>query len=156
MSDNRLIFRIDDKSDLEDFDRLISLMGFQSRSDYFRSCVAVTVHGAALAEASGKIDPIAHGWINRQKRYAAKKHSEETALLLNIDRMAKAIIAMKGVKTAYRALKDDIIRQTFEDTGRAFTADEVADAMTAYQMYHRAELDDYRTNTAREIYAAED
>lgn len=151
-----ITFRVDDKSDLDDFDRLISLMGFQSRSDYFRSCVAVTIHGAALAEASGTLDPVVRAWIDRQKIFAAKKQSETALLQQMIHDTAHPIIAMKGVKTAYRVLRDDLIREMLRETGRVFTYDEIMDALKTYQTYHRAELDEHRTNTAREIYAAED
>lgn len=156
MTEDKISFRIDDKSDLEDFDRFISLMGFQSRSDYFRSCVAVTVHGAALAEASGHLDPLVCAWITRQKTFAAKKQGEAVALQTMIRDVAHPIIAMKGIKTAYRVLREDMIREMVKETGRVFTADEIMEAMKAYQTYHRAELDDYRTNTAREMYATED
>lgn len=155
MIEDKIAFRFD-KSDLEGFDRLISLMGFQSRSDYFRSCVSVTVHGAALIGATGKLDPITDAWIKCQKAHSAKKLSEEESLQKMIGEVSHSVIAMKGVKTAYRVLRDDMIREMVKETGRVFTADEIMEAMKAYQTYHRTELDDYRTNTAREMYASED
>lgn len=155
MTDVRTAFMTNER-DLSALDERIRYMGFPSRSEYLRACITVTVNSAALAAASGQpLDPITQDWIQRMREHGDNRHDDEVVLLQYIGRVGLPVIAMKGLKTAFRTLKADLIAEMLRETGRAFSEDEVREVMNAYAVYHKVEIDEYRAKIAREFYAVE-
>ena len=143
-----------DEYDLSALDEQIPYMGFSSRSEFFRSVVAITVHGAALADASGQpLDPATRAWIEQMREHGDRRHDDEKVLLEYIGRVGLPAIAMKGLKTAFRTLKIDMAAEMLRETGRVFSEDEMWRILNAYATYHKVEIDGYRAKTAREFYA---
>lgn len=152
MSELRVNF-FADEYDLSALDKQIPYMGFTSRSDYLRACITVTVHGAALAAASGQpLDPITQDWIQQMREHGDHRHDDEVALLEYIGQVAVPVLAMKGLRTAFKVLKDTLNAEMVRQ-GRAFSEDEIWKALGAYETYHRTEIENYRLKTALEIYA---
>jgi len=142
-----------DEYDLSALDEQIPYMGFSSRSEFFRSVVAITVHGAALADASGRpLDPITRDWIQRMREHGDRRHDDEVALLEYIGKVGMPVIAMKGLRTAFKVLKNDLTVEMVQRIGRAFSEDEIWKALNAYATYHRAEIENYRLKTTMELY----
>ncbi|WOX55047.1 hypothetical protein R6Y95_06115 [Methanoculleus palmolei] len=141
-----------DEYDLSALDEQIPYMGFTSRSEYLRACITVTVHGPALAEAAGKLDPVTQGWIQQMREHGDRRHDDEVALLEYIGKVGLPVIAMKGLKTAFKALKADMIAEMLRETGRVFSEDDMWRILNAYAVYHKVEIEEYRSKTAVALY----
>lgn len=153
MTDVRTAFMTNER-DLSALDERIHYMGFPSRSEYLRACITVTVNSAALAAASGQpLDPITQDWIQRMREHGGRRHDDEKVLLEYIGRVGLPVIAMKGLKTAFKVLKTDMAAEMLRETGWIFSEDEMWRILNAYATYHKVEIDGYRAKTAREFYA---
>lgn len=152
MSELRVNF-VANERDLAALDERIHYMGFSSRSEYFRACIDVTVNSAALADASGQpLDPATRAWIEQMREHGDRRHDDEVALLEYIGKVGMPVIAMKGLRTAFKVLKNDLTVEMVQRIGRAFSEDEIWKALNAYATYHRAEIENYRLKTTLELY----
>ncbi|WP_067047618.1 hypothetical protein [Methanofollis ethanolicus] len=139
--------------DLTTLDEQIPYMGFTSRSEYLRACITVTVHGAACADAAGKLDPVTRDWIEQMREHGDRRHDDEKVLLEYIGKVGLPLIAMKGLRTAFKVLKNDLNAEVLRQTGRTFSEDEIWQILRTYAAYHKVEIEEHRSKVALAHYA---